>query len=346
MFALANPSQVALGRSGRGRFVAALLGAAALVGGVSQGTAFAQIDDAQRVASRMAAGSPGWQQGLRDYLDKAGGDSGAVVDRARDIFRAYNQSCSAAGMGCTGTAAREAAQVAASSACSAQVMPVAFSDSYIPRRGTLGYDFQSVGASPARGFRPVVAGDPRLDGGDSLMSDGGKSNLADDGLGNVKRFRFETPENGDYRLILLGAKGAGVNANPFGKQIVVNGRAIDVTSGSGFGGAVIGKGSDRVRGGKIVEVPMLVVDTTVNSRELDVQFLNGAALSGFLLEPQTGISALGLNMASYNNTNPEQCSAAEDQIQQAANDGVPSWRPDPPTILIVPPPPMRVISAN
>jgi hypothetical protein len=339
MFALANPSQVALGRSGRGRFVAALLGAAALVGGVSQGTAFAQIDDAQRVASRMAAGSPGWQQGLRDYLDKAGGDSGAVVDRARDIFRAYNQSCSAGGMGCTGTAAREAAQVAASSACSAQVMPVAFSDSYIPRRGTLGYDFQSVGASPARGFRPVVAGDPRLDGGDSLMSDGGKSNLADDGLGNVKRFRFETPENGDYRLILLGAKGAGVNANPFGKQIVV-------TSGSGFGGAVIGKGSDRVRGGKIVEVPMLVVDTTVNSRELDVQFLNGAALSGFLLEPQTGISALGLNMASYNNTNPEQCSAAEDQIQQAANDGVPSWRPDPPTILIVPPPPMRVISAN
>jgi hypothetical protein len=345
MFALANPSQVAHRRSGRGRLVAALLGAASLVGGVSQGTAFAQIDDAQRVASRMAAGSPGWQQGLRDYLDKAGGDSGAVVDRARDIFRAYNQSCSAAGMGCTGTAAREAAQVAASTACSAQVMPVAFSDSYVPRRGTLGYDFQSVGASPARGFRPVVAGDPRLEGGDLLVSDGAKGNLADDGLGNVKRFHFEAPD-GDYRLILLGAKGPGVNPNPFGKQIVVNGRAIDVTSGSGFGGAVIGKGSDRVRGGKTVEVPMLVVDTTVSSKELDVQFLNGAALSGFLLEPQTGVSALGLNMASYNNTNPEQCSAAEDQIQQAANDGVPSWRPGPPVFVTDPQPPIRVISGN
>jgi len=344
MFALANPSQAALRRSGRGRLVAALLGAAALVGGVSQGTAFAQIDDAQRVASRMSAGSPGWQQGLRDYLDKAGGDSGAVVDRARDIFRAYNQSCSAGGMGCTGSAVREAAQVAAASACSAPVMPVAFSDSYIPRRGTLGYDFQSVGASPAKGFRPVVPGDPRLEGGDVFVSDGAKSNLADDSLSNVRRFRIEAPENGDYRLILIGAKGA--EANPFGKQIVVNGRAIDVTSGSGFSGAVIGKGSDRMRSGRTVEVPMLVVDTTISSRELDVQFLNGAALSGFLLEPQAGISALGLNIANYNNTNPEQCSAAEDQIQQAANEGFPSWRPGPPVFVTDPQPPLRFLSAN
>jgi hypothetical protein len=352
MFALANPSQAALSRSGRGRLAAALLGAASLLGGVSPGTALAQIDGAQRVAGQMSTGAQGWQQDFRDYLDKSGGDSGAVVDRARDVFKAYNQNCAGGGLGCTSDTTRAATQVASSAACAAQVIPVAIADNYVPPRGSVGYDFQPVGVRPSNGFRPVVPGDPRLSGGDKYVAEGKKDNLADDSLSDVKRFRAEAPGNGEYRLILIGATGAGGSpANPFGNQIMINGRAIDVTVGPGNKGATIGgKGADGVRMtvSGTVEAPMLVIDITISSKELDIQFSSGAVVSGLILEPQNGISALGPNIGNTNNnSNSEQCSSAESQIQHAANDGSTTAPTNPP---IPPgpnqPPPPGVISGN
>ena len=331
------------------RLIAARLGIALPDGAASPGGA--QSDDAQRVASQMAAGTPGWQQGLQDYLGKGGGDSGAVVDRAQDVFKAYNQDCaSGGGAGCNGGTVGAAAQAAAASACAAQVIPVAISDDYVPPRGSVGYDFQPVGVRPANGFRPVVPGDPRLVGGDKYVAEGAKDNLADDSLSDVKRFRAEAPGNGEYRLILMGAAGAGALTNPFGNQIVINGRTVDVTTGSDKKGASIGgknSGSGaRASLGGTADAPMLVIDITITTKELDIQFSGGAVVSGLIVEPANGISALGPNIGN-NNTNSEQCSSAESQIQQAANDGniPPVTNPPTPPGPDTPPPP-PVISAN
>jgi hypothetical protein len=92
---------------------------------------------------------------------------------------------------------------------------------------------------------------------------------------------------------------------------------------------------------------MLVIDITITSKELDIQFSGGAVVSGLILEPEKGISALGPNIGNANNTNSEQCSSAEAQIQQAANDGnlpPPTNPPSPPGPN--PPPPPPVISGN
>jgi hypothetical protein len=321
--------------------IVALLAATSLDSGVP--------NDAQRVGGQMAAGAQGWQQGLRDYLDKSGGDSGAVVDRARDVFKAYSQDCAGGGgAGCGGDTARQAARVAAGTACAAQVVPVAIEPNYVPPRGSIGYDFQPVGGRTANGFRPVVPGDPRLVGGDKAVADGSKDNLADDSLANVKRFHAEAPGNGEYRIILMGATGQGGIANPFGKQLTINGRAIDVTLGPKNTIATLGKTTDgvRMRLAGTVQAPMLVVDVTINTKELDVQFSSGATVSGLILEPANGISALGPSVGGgNNNTSSEQCSSAEAQIQKAASDGNP-----PPATPPVPgpggPPPPGVISGN
>ena len=219
---------------------------------------------------------------------------------------------------------RQAVQVAAGTACAANIVPVAIDPNFVPPKGTLGFDFQPVGARTAAGYRPVVPGDPRLEDGDKPIANTTKDDLSFDSLAEVKRFRTEAPEDGEYRVIVVGAAGEANAASPFGAQVIVNGRTVNVAGGLA---GVVAELGDRVRNVRIAgtsKAPMLVFEITINRRELDLQFLTGATVSGVVLEPLRNKSVLNMPLALAGNsvTSVEQCMAAETDLQQAASDEV------------------------
>jgi hypothetical protein len=163
-----------------------------------------------------------------------------------------------------------------------------------------------------------------MTGGEKSVAEGTKGNLADDALSDVKTFRTDSPANGEYRVILMGAAGQGGKTNPFGNQLTINGRTIDVTQGAENTGATLGGQNNdglRVRVAGTAQAPMLVIDVTINANELKLQFANGATVSGLIVEPASGVSALGPSVSASSNSSVEQCSSAEAQIQKAASNG-------------------------
>jgi hypothetical protein len=293
--------------------------------GQAQSPLSTQIAEAQRLADHMAINAPGWRQDLRNYV-VANGNRGAVVERTKTVLEAYRDRCGGAVDACGAgpDTVRQAVQTAAGAACQASVVPVTIDRNFVPPKGTLGFDFQPTGGRTAPGFRPVVPGDVRMQGGDKPGGAKDKDDLSFDWLTDVKRFQTKVPEDGEYRVIIVGAAGNGKGANPFGNQITINGRTVEVASGTQEMLAQLGGALRNVRIMGSSQAPMLVFDLTIANRELDLQFLSGGVVSGLVLEPVGNKSVLSLPSESMagNVTSIQQCMSAQTDLQQAASDDV------------------------
>jgi hypothetical protein len=276
--------------------------------------------DAQRVADNMASNDQAWSEDFRNYVQRAP-DRRGMVDRAKGVLAAYRDRCEDS---CSADTVRKAVQVASGAACAAAIMPVSIDPKFVLPKGTIGFDFQPRGARPAPGFRPVVPGDSRISGGEKPLAGLSKEDLSSDSLTDVRRFRAEQIPDGEYRVIVVGAAGDTGTGNPFGSQVVINGRAIDIGANglaaiaTQMGSAVRNVSVGRVSG----QAPMLVFDLVIANRTLDLQFLTGAVVSGLVVEPIRNKSVLDLAAAGNGITSVEQCMSATTEMQVAASDGV------------------------
>ena len=274
--------------------------------------------DAQRVAERMAANSHGWRQDFRSYV-QATTDRRGIVERTKGVLAAYKDRCESS---CSADTVRQAVQTASGAACAAAIVPVSIDPKFVLPKGTVGFDFQPRGARPAPGFRPVVPGDSRLSGGDRPLADGSKDDLTFDALTEVRRFRTEQLQDGEHRVIVMGAAGGAGKGNPFGTQVVINGRTIDIADSLTAAAAQIGEGVTRVRAGGSSSAPMLVFDIAISSKTLEIQFLTGAVVSGIVVEPLGNKSVLDMAGAGNGVTSVEHCMSATTELQEAASDDV------------------------
>jgi hypothetical protein len=286
--------------------------------GNAQGLSVAGAD-AQRVAERMASNNPAWREEFRSYVERTT-DRRGIVDRTKGVLAAYRDRCEG---DCSTDTVRQAVQTASGAACAAAIMPVTIDPKFVPPRGTLGFDFQPQGARTANGFRPVVPGDPRLTGGAKPLASVVKEDLSFDSLADVRRFRTEQIPDGEYRVIVVGAVGQASQGNPFGSQVTINGRAIDI-SANGLATLVahMGDGVRNVRVSGAGEAPMLVFDLVISSKALELQFAGGAVVSGIVVEPVTNKSVLDLTVAGNGVTSVEHCMSAATELQEAASDDV------------------------
>lgn len=276
------------------------------------------LADAQRVADNMHRGHPGWQRDFRRYVERTT-DRQSIIARTKGVLEAYRDRCEDS---CSVETVREAVQTASAASCAASVVPLTIDPKFIPPKGTLGFDLQPRGARTAPGFRPVTPGDPRLQGGEQSIAGTAKDDLSFDSLVNVRRFRPEQIPDGDYRVIVIGAVGAVAQSMPFGNQLIINGRTVDIASGPVSFSAEMSTAVRNVRVVGTSQAPMLVFDLTINNRVLELDFLGGAIVSGVLLEPVGNPSVLDMSVAGNGITSVEHCMAAATELQQAASDDV------------------------
>jgi hypothetical protein len=275
--------------------------------------------DAQRVAESMAANSHNWRQDFRSYVQRTA-DRRGIVDRTKGVLAAYRDRCEDS---CSVETVRQAVQTASGAACAAAVVPLSIEPNFVLPTGSIGFDFQPRGANPAPGFRPVVPGDSRLSGGQKPLAGASKEDLSSDSLSDVRRFRDGQLADGEYRVIVVGAAGDTSKGNPFGTQVVINGRTIDISgNGPAAIAAQMGDAVRNVRLGGSSQAPMLVFDIVVSSNTLDLQFLTGAVVSGLVVEPVGNKSVLDMTVAGGGVTSVEQCMSATTELQEATSEEV------------------------
>jgi hypothetical protein len=300
--------------------IAGLLAALALgpTDGKAQGLSVASAD-AQRVAERMAANSHNWRQDFRSYVERTT-DRREILARTKGVLAAYKDRCEDS---CSVDTVRQAVQTASGAACAAAIVPVTIDPKFVLPKGSIGFDFQPQGARTAAGFRPVVPNDPRLMGGQKAVTNVVKEDLSFDSLADVRRFRADQLQDGEYRVIVVGAAGDVKGGDPFGTQVVINGRAIDV-SGNGLATVVaqMGDAVRNVRFAGTTQAPMLVFDIVISSKALELQFLTGAVVSGIVVEPVGNKSVLDTAAAGNGVTSVEHCMSATTELQEAASDDV------------------------
>jgi hypothetical protein len=276
------------------------------------------LADAQRVADHMHRGIPGWQNDFRRYVEHTT-DRQGILARAKGVLAAYRDRCEDS---CSADTVRQAVQTASAASCAASVVPLTIDPNFVPPKGTIGFDLQPRGAKTAPGFLPVTPGDPRLLGGEQTLAGKSKDDLSFDSLVNVRRFRPEMIPDGDYRVIVIGAAGQAGQGMPFGNQITINGRTVDIATGPVSFSAELSGVARNVRVVGSSQAPMLVFDLTIDARVLELDFLSGATVSGVLLEPLGNKSVLDLSVAGNGVTSVEHCMSAATELQQAASDDV------------------------
>jgi hypothetical protein len=249
---------------------------------------------------------------LVDYLRagrvppaKIGARAVAVIKALQDDARTEDEAALRPAVGFV-------AQLAQEAVCAPPVIRAAIEPSYAPPPDRPHLDFGGWGSTLAAGWYQLTASAPELQGLRLVaLNHIGQGAVFIDAVDNVEHFAYAVP-NGRYRIVLLTPEPAipKLPNAPFGQRLFVNGVPFAlgnapsatwldggrISNLAAKGQAVKGKGKEVGVGGS---GGMILLDVDVVNGVLEMHFLQppparGARLSGLIIEPASGPSAVVL----------------------------------------------------
>ncbi|QQS13474.1 MAG: hypothetical protein IPK81_04315 [Rhodospirillales bacterium] len=271
----------------------------------------------------IATDAPGWRAEARDFIANGvaaqpDGNRQAATARSIELLRAVHRRCQAAPCAnapSVATAFRGATftqqsplsrpsrggdplstvgDIARSSACAAYpIRAVGVRDWTVPP-GIQAFDFLPRGGRVHPGMTPVAPSDPRVTGGRAGATYDPNHPASGETLLEVLGFKAATTLTGRLRITLIGGlrPQQEAQAAPFGSQVVVGGRVIEVAHGKPgrwlpVGALADGKPEDVFTPAKLLpgSAPALTFEVSSSGREIEFRFPQGAEIGAILIEP-------------------------------------------------------------
>ena len=265
--------------------------------GAGESRGQADSNEIAHVAQSVGSSLPTWRDDVRRFLTGESsptfGSREAVAARATRLIGAVHDYCRLDG--CRTASGRgqgavfEVAHLARRIVCGAYPVAMTIPSGWAVPSGVAAFDFQPRGMRPTAGATPIVPGDERLTGGRSgrYVND---AQIVGDSMIDVRAFRAQVPR-GEMRIIILGASRRVGTDHPFGREVRVNGRSIDIlTSTRWLETAAAGPTGAN-------HAPAIILDGHAMGDLLVLEFPDGAEIGGILVEPAGQPSALPIGAA-------------------------------------------------
>lgn len=249
------------------------------------------------VLSGLLTGTPEALLSLKQYL-AAGTSSGDVSNRAVDVMRQLRNSGLVKDPALVLAAAERVTKAVDDTVNSAKIVKLKVDRNFVPRAGSLAFDFAPADAQSPPGFKKVLPGNPMLKGKDLQGIRGpGDDSVLGGGVAGVQDISVDVPD-GEYRVTLmtelLGDEA--LSLSPFGQQIIANGNAHNVaqaTPQDWLNQAVLSnKGMQGMKDASNREGGAITIRVKVTGGKLNLGFNTGSLgqslrtyLTGMLVEP-------------------------------------------------------------